>query len=89
MLDVNTNNLTCMICSGFNIFFDVPKIDGMSNATYRMAVVIKKRNVDDEWEVYDSLFWRMVQRLSMRCKSFMAQTFKSRILGLTDRKDQW
>lgn len=57
---VNKNKLTCTICHGFNNHFDVPRVGGKKTATHRTAVVIKKCDFYDEWDLYDDLFWRMV-----------------------------
>ena len=37
------NKLICVICRGFNKFFDAPKADGRTLVTFRTAIVIKKR----------------------------------------------
>ena len=52
------------ICHGFNNYFDLPKAIGGRRMTLRTAVVIKKRDFFDEWDVYDDLFWRMTERVS-------------------------
>ena len=56
---------TC-ICRGFNGNFDIPLIGDGSRAKFRTAVVLKKINYNDDWEVYDGLFWRIVQKVSDR-----------------------
>lgn len=56
---------TC-ICRGFNGNFDIPLIGDGSRAKFRTAVVLKKINHNDDWEVYDGLFWRIVQKVSDR-----------------------
>lgn len=48
------------ICHGFNNYFESPKFIGEHRVVFRTAVVIKKRDFYDEWDVYDDLFWRMV-----------------------------
>ena len=48
------------ICHGFNNHFESPKFIGEHRVVFRTAVVIKKRDFYDEWDVYDNLFWRMV-----------------------------
>lgn len=48
------------ICHGFNNYFESPKFIGEHRVVFRTAVVIKKRDFYDEWDVYDNLFWRMV-----------------------------
>ena len=48
------------ICHGFNNHFESPKFIGEHRVVFRTAVVIKKRDFYDEWDVDDDLFWRMV-----------------------------
>lgn len=48
------------ICHGFNNYCESPKFIGEHRVMFRTAVVIKKRDFYDEWDVYDDLFWRMV-----------------------------
>ena len=62
---VNRNKLTCIICRGFNKFFDLPKVDGKTPAPFRTAFTIKKRYFDEEWGSYDAFFWRVIQRISL------------------------
>lgn len=62
---MNRNKIMCVICRGFNKFFDVPKVDGKALATFRTAIIIKKRGFYDEWEVYDALFWRIVRSVAL------------------------
>lgn len=59
------NKITCIICQGFNHYFDVPKVVGRKPATHRTAIVIKMMDFDDEWDVYDAMFWRIVQRIAL------------------------
>ncbi len=59
------DKLTCVICRGFNKFFDVPKVDGKTPATFRTAFAIKMRDFDDEWGLYDALFWRIIHRITI------------------------
>lgn len=61
---VNRNKTTCVLCHGFNNFFEPPKFDGENPATSRTAVVIKKCDFYDDWGVYDAMFWRIIQRIS-------------------------
>jgi len=61
---VNKSKLTCVICRGFNKFFEAPKVDGKTTATSRTAIVVKKSDFYDEWDVYDAMFWRIVQRIT-------------------------
>ena len=56
---------TAFICHGFNNYFALPKANGGRRMTLRTAIVIKKRDFFDEWNVYDDLFWRMVERVSV------------------------
>ncbi len=53
---MSKNKINCAVCHGFNNFFDVPKADGKTPATFRTAIVIKKKEFYDEWDVYDALF---------------------------------
>lgn len=53
-----------VICQGFNNHFKAPKDIGGMPVQFRTAVVIKKRDFFDEWEVYDALFWRITGRVS-------------------------
>lgn len=62
---MNKSKLICVICRGFNKFFDAPKADGRTPVTFRTAIVIKKRDFYDEWDVYDALFWRIIQRITI------------------------
>ena len=48
------------ICHGFNNYFEHQKFIGEHRVMFRTAVVVKKRDFYDEWDVYDDLFWRMV-----------------------------
>ena len=61
---MNNNKLACVICRGFNKFFEAPKVDGKTTATSRTAIVVKKSDFYDEWDVYDAMFWRIVQRIT-------------------------
>ena len=61
---MNNNKLACVICRGFNKFVEAPKVDGKTTATSRTAIVVKKSDFYDEWDVYDAMFWRIVQRIT-------------------------
>ena len=61
---VNKSKLICVICRGFNKFFDAPKAYGERLVAFRTAIVIKKHDFYDEWEVYDALFWRIVRSVA-------------------------
>ena len=73
---MKTSSGPVFICHGFNKFFDVPKATGGRHMALRTAVVIKKRDFFDEWDVYDSLFWLMLKSVAdkisdkMRIKAF-------------------
>ena len=53
---VYNNKLACVICRGFNKFFEAPKVDGKTTATSRTAIVVKKSDFYDEWDVYDAMY---------------------------------
>ena len=61
---MNKSKLICVICRGFNKFFDAPKAYGERLVAFRTAIVIKKHDFYDEWEVYDALFWRIVRSVA-------------------------
>ena len=42
---MNKSKLICVICRGFNKFFDAPKADGRTPVTFRTAIVIKKNEI--------------------------------------------
>jgi hypothetical protein len=60
-----------IICHGFNEHFEVPKIDGKVKATFRTAIVIKKRDFYDEWDVYDNLAWRVINGVAKALSASM------------------
>ena len=60
-----------IICHGFNEHFEVPKIDGKVKAAFRTAIVIKKRDFYDEWDVYDNLAWRVINRVAKALSASM------------------
>lgn len=60
---MSNNKQLCIICRGFNNNFDVPRVDGKGAAQFRTAIIIKKKDFYDGWEVYDAFLWRIVQRI--------------------------
>ncbi len=54
------NSGPSFICHGFNTYCKSPKFIGGQRVMYRTAVVIKNHDFDEEWALYDDLFWRML-----------------------------
>jgi hypothetical protein len=67
------------ICHGFNNYFEPPKFIGEHLVMLRTAVVIKKRDFYDEWDVYDDLFWRMVVAMTTE----MADAYRIKVTDQT------
>ena len=67
------------ICHGFNNYFEPPKFIGGHRVVFRTAVVIKKRDFYDEWDVYDDLFWRMVVAIAAE----IADAYRIKVMDQT------
>lgn len=52
-----------MICHGFNNYCESPKFIGDRRVIFRTAVIFKKRDPYDRWDVYDDLFWRLITEI--------------------------
>ena len=67
------------ICHGFNNYFEPPKLIGEHHVMFRTAIVIKKRDSYDEWDVYDDLFWRMVGAIVAK----VADSYRIKVIDQT------
>ena len=73
------SNVQSFICHGFNNHFEPPKFVGERRVMFRTAVVMKKCDFYDVWDVYDDLFWRMVIAIAAE----IADSYRIKVIDQT------